>query len=220
MTVKVETILGLCLGNCAYPPHVEPQVKLHAPNEETFSIPLEDVDVVRRTEHDIGCVAGNAVLKMIWNIDGGSRTVGAVDWVSRNPQYWLKKLMDWYKCPRGWLTKIQATSKVDNLKPENWSNVGRCSVEETEARQRKNKGKYFTDPNDIEFKHTMKIARNVLELSMECAMACNVHNLGHVETCGENLADQNVCASCTNLPESASARLNKKIWRSHCWKRV
>ena len=38
--------------------HVEPRGILYVPNEGSFPIPLECIDVVGRTPHYLGCVAG------------------------------------------------------------------------------------------------------------------------------------------------------------------
>ena len=44
----------------------------------------------------------------------------------------------------------------------------------------------FIDPDDEEFKETMKSARTTLELPMEAAMPCKVRKLGHGDAHGEN----------------------------------
>ena len=47
------------------------------------------------------------------------------------------------------------------------------------------RGIYFIDLDNMEFKDTMKIARNKLESSKESATLCKVQNLGHRETGGK-----------------------------------
>ena len=74
------------------------------------------------------------------------------------------------------------------------------------------------DPDDMEFKDTKKNVRTKSESSVDSAMLCKVHNLGHgkrVTQTSPILGDQNKHVSWkpTNLRESALERLNIKIMK-------
>ena len=60
-------------GNYIYRHHVEPRVKLHVLNEASFPIPLEYIDVVRRTNTTLDVLLGSRV-DDCWNVDGGPVT--------------------------------------------------------------------------------------------------------------------------------------------------
>ena len=57
-------------GNYIYRHHTEPRVKLHVPNEESFSIPLQYIDVVRRT-NTTSDVLLESRIDDCWNVAGG-----------------------------------------------------------------------------------------------------------------------------------------------------
>ena len=74
--------------------------------------------------------------------------------------------MDWFHAVRVRLTKIQATTKPDHLWPEMWSRMSKAA-QRTEKQQwaiakpkldnaGKSRGIHFFDPEEIEFKETMK----------------------------------------------------------------
>ena len=80
------------------------------------------------------------------------------------------------------LTKIQVTSRPENLWREVWSKMGKAA-QMKEKQERTNKkpkldnarrlrGIYFVDPEDGEYKETIKNARRKLEVPMEAAMPC------------------------------------------------
>ena len=49
--------------------HIEPRVKLYSPREESFSIPLKDIDVSRTTHTNLD-VKQEKRIDDYWNIDG------------------------------------------------------------------------------------------------------------------------------------------------------
>ena len=57
-------------GNYVHPHHVEPTVKFYVPNEESFPIPLENIDVVRRTNTTLDVLL-ECRIDDYWNVDGG-----------------------------------------------------------------------------------------------------------------------------------------------------
>ena len=44
-------------GDFIYRHHNEPRVQLYVPKGETLLVPLKDIDVIRTTPHQSGCVA-------------------------------------------------------------------------------------------------------------------------------------------------------------------
>ena len=73
----------------------------------------------------------------------------------------------------------------------------------TEAR--KLRGIRQIDPDNIQFKNTKKNARKNMELPLETAMLCKIHNPRHSETCCTDIADQETLVPLkpTNLRERA-----------------
>ena len=56
-------------GNCIYRHHVEPRVKLYSPREESFPIPLKDIDVSRTVQTNLDVMQERRI-DDYWNIDG------------------------------------------------------------------------------------------------------------------------------------------------------
>ena len=82
------------------------------------------------------------------------------------------------------LTRKQLTSRPDHLWPEIWKTMGRnAKLKEKQKwsneklhleNARKLRGIYFIDPEDTEFKETIKNARKKLETSVAPAMPCQI----------------------------------------------
>ena len=96
----------------------------------------------------------------------------------------------------GRLTKRQATSRPDHLWPELWTKLGRnanlrekheWAIEKPKLdNSRRLRGSYFIDPEDKEFKETIKNARKKLETPMAPAMPCKTSKKSkHGETRGK-----------------------------------
>ena len=80
------------------------------------------------------------------------------------------------------LTKVQTTTRPDHVWPEVWTNIGR-SRSESRKKEWKNekpqldnarrlRGIYFIDPDDQDYKETLKHARRKLERPLDAAMLC------------------------------------------------
>ena len=104
--------------------------------------------------------------------------------VSLNLLYWKKNLPT-EKCGAGSrLTRKQLTSRPDHLWPELWEKMGKnAKVKEKHKwsneklhldNARKLRGIYFIDPEDKEFKETIKNARKKLETPVAPAMPCKI----------------------------------------------
>ena len=85
---------------------------------------------------------------------------------------------------RGRLRRKQLTSRPDHLWPELWKSMGKhAKLNEKQKwseekfhleNARKLRGIYFIDPEDKEFKETIKNARKKLETSVAPAMPCKI----------------------------------------------
>ena len=161
-------------GSFIYRHHVEPRVKLYSPREESFPIPLKYIDVTRTTHTNLD-VKLEKRIDDYWNIDG-SRDLSD-PWTGFT-QFTLldEKAPDGYTWSGERLTRKQLTSRPDHLWPELWKSMGKhAKLKEkqkwTEEKihldnARKLRGIYFIDPEDKEFKETIKNARKKLETSV------------------------------------------------------
>ena len=160
-------------GNFIYRHRVEPRVKLYSPREESFPIPLKYFDVSRTTCTNLNVKQENRIDDN-WNVDG-SRDLSD-SWTGftqftpveeKPPDEFL-----WF----GWrLTRKQLTSRPDHLWPEIWKTMGRNAKLKEKLHldnAQKLRGIYFIDPEDREFKETVKHARKKVETSVAPAMPC------------------------------------------------
>ena len=118
-----------------------------------------------------------------WNIDG-SRDLSD-PWTGFT-QFTLldEKPPDGYMWSGVRLTRKQLTSRPDHLWPELWKSMGKnAKLKEKQKRAeekihldnaRKLRGIYFIDPEDKEFKETIKNARKKLGTSVTPAMPCKI----------------------------------------------
>ena len=164
-------------GNFIYRHHVEPRVKLYSPREESFPIPMKYIDVSRTTHTNLD-VKQEKCIDDYWNIDGST-----CPWTGFT-QFTLldEKAPDGYTWSGGRLTRKQLTSRPDHLWPELWESMGKHAKLKEKKKwsneklhlenERKLRGIYFIDPEDKEFKETIKNARKKLETSVAPAMPC------------------------------------------------
>ena len=167
--------------NCIYRHHVEPRVKFYSPREESFPIPLKYIDVSRTTHTNLD-VKQERRIDDFWNIDGSRDLSGY--WTGFT-QFTLleEKPPDGYMWS-GWrLTRKQLTSRPDHLWPEHWIKLGRNAKLKEKHKwsneqpkldnaRRRLRGIYFIDPEDKEFKETIKNAQKKLEIPIAPAMPC------------------------------------------------
>ena len=155
-----------------------PRVQLYSPREESFAIPLKYIDVSRTTHTNVD-VKPEKRIDEYWNIDG-SRELSD-PWTGFTQFTLLEE-----KHPDGkmWsgdrLTRKQLVSTPDHLWPVLWKSMGKnAKLKEKQKwsneklhleNARKLRGIYFIDPEDKEFKETMKNARKKLETSVAPAM--------------------------------------------------
>ena len=193
-------------GNFKNRHHVEPRVKLYSPREESFLIPLKYIDASRTTHTNLD-VKQEQRIDDYWNIDG-SRDLSD-PWTGFT-QFTLleEKPPDGYMWS-GWrLTRKQLTSRPDHLsmgkhaklkEKQKWSNE---KIHLDNAR--KLQGIYFIDPEDTEFKETIKNARKKLETSVAPAMPCKI-----LKNCGSGASNkiQTKLACILEADESTRMRM-------------
>ena len=113
----------------------------------------------------------------------------------------------------GWrLTRKQLTSRPDHLWPELWTKLGRnAKLKEKQKwsneklhleNARKLRGIYFIDPEDTEFKETIKNARKKSETSVAPAMPCKI-----LKNCGSGASNKIKTKLACILEASESTRL-------------
>ena len=205
-------------GNFIYRHHVEPRVKLYSPREESCPIPLKYIDVSRTTRPNLD-VKQERRIDDYWNIDG-SRDLSD-PWTGFT-QFTLseEKPPDGYVWSGGRLTKRQVTSRPDHLWPELWIKLGRnARLQERQKwfnekpkldNARRLRGIYFIDPEDMEFKETIKNARKKLETPMAHAMPCKTSKKSkHGETRGKTNEFKSKLACILEASESQDC-----VWKN------
>ena len=207
-------------GNFIYRHHLEPRVKLHSSRGESFPIPLKYIDVSRTTHTNLD-VKQEKRIDDYWNIDG-SRDLSD-PWTGFTQFTLLEE-----KPPIGkmWsgrrLTRKQLTSRPDHLRPELWKSMGKhAKLKEKQKlsneklhleNARKLRGIYFIDPEDKEFKETIKNARKKLETSVATAMPCKImKNHGS----GASNKIQTKLACILEAGESTRLRMGNSIPHHH-----
>ena len=166
--------------NFIYRHHVETRVKLYSPREESFPIPLKYIDVSWTTHANLDVMLERRI-DDYWNIDG-SRDFSD-SWTSFTHFTLLdEKPPDGYMWSGERLTKRQATSRQYHLWPELWTKLGRKALVREKQKwsiakpklddARRLRGIYFIDPEDKEFKETIKNAGKKLEKPVAPAMPC------------------------------------------------
>ena len=208
-------------GNFIYRHHVEPRVKLYSPREESFPIPLKYIDVSRTTHTNLDVKQENRI-DDYWNIDG-SRDLS--DSGTGFTQFILleEKLPNGFLWSRERLTRKQLTSRPDLLWPELWKTIGKnAKLKERQKwsheklhldNARKLRGIYFIDPEDKEFKETIKNARKKLETPVAPAMPCKIMN----KNCGSGASNQikKRLACILEADESTRLRMGESLPNHH-----
>ena len=142
--------------------------------------------------------------------------------VSHNLLYSTKKLLTDILGPGGRLTRKRLASRPDHPWPEQWKSMGKhAKLKEKQKwseekihleNARKLRGIYFTDPEDKEFKETIKNARKKLETSVAPAMPCKI-----LKNRGNGVTDKNKTklACILEANESTRMRMGNAIPSNH-----
>ena len=189
-------------------------------NHSLFPIPLKYIDVSRTTHTNLD-VEQERRIDDHWNIDGSRDLSGP--WTGFT-QFTLvvEKPPDGYMWSGRRLTRKQLTSRPDHLWPEIWKTMGKnAKQKETQKwsnekihleNARKLCGIYFIDPENTEFKETIKNARKKLETSVAPAMPCKImKNFGS----GASNQIQTKLACILEADESARMRMGNSIPNHH-----
>ena len=105
--------------------HVEPSVELYVPEEESFPMPFQYVDAVRRTNATLNVLLERRI-DDYWNVVGDGDL--SAPWTGCTQlTILIAKHPDGYKWSGGRLTKNQATSRPDHVWPETWSGMSKSS---------------------------------------------------------------------------------------------
>ena len=208
-------------GNFIYCHHVEPRVKHHWPREESFPIPLKYIDVSRTTHTNLD-VKQEKRIDDYWNIDG-SRDLSD-SWTGFTQFSLLEE-----KPPNGYmwsgtrLTRKQLTSRPEHLWPELWKTMRKnaklkekhkWSEEKLHLENaRKLRGIYFIDPEDKEFKESIKNARKKLETPVAHAIPCRIMK----KNCGSGSSNKikTKLACILEADESTRLRMGNSIPNHH-----
>ena len=208
-------------GNFMYRHHVEPRVQALLAERRIIPYSTEIHGSLQNYSYEFGCKAGEAH-RYYWNIDG-SRDFSA-PWTGFTQFTLLEE-----KPPNGcvWsgerLTRKQLTSRPDYLCPELWTKLGRnAKLKEKQKwshekphldNARKLRVIYIIDPEDTEFKETIKNARKKLETSVAPAMPCKI-----MKNCGNGEQSNKVkskLACILEASESTRLRVGESLPTHH-----
>ena len=131
-----------------------------------------------------------------------------------------------YIWSRGRLTKRQATSRLDHLWTELWIKLGRNAKLKERPKwsnekpkldnARRLRGIHFIDPEDKEFKETIKNARKKLETPVAPAMPCKTSKKSkHGETRGKTDDFKSKFACILEASESTRLRMEQSLPNYH-----
>ena len=181
-------------GNFIYRHHVEPRVKHYSPREESFPVPLKYIDVSRTTHTNLD-VKQERRIDDYWNIDG-SRDLSDPFYRSHSVYSIGRKSSRRIYVVGGRLTRKQLTSGPDHLWPEIWKTMGKnAKLKEKQKwsneklhleNARKLRGMFFIDPEDKEFKETIKNVRKKLETPIALAMPSKITK----KSCGSGASNK------------------------------
>ena len=168
-------------GDFIYCHHVEPRVQLNVPKDETFPIPLKYIDVTRTAHTNLDMLQESRI-DDFWNVevDGNlsdSRTgftkftlvnekplegCGTGDGLQR-----FMQLPDLIMC--GLRFGPACRQQLRKKEKQEWA-IEKPKIDDS----RRLIGNYFIDPEDGEYKETIKNSRKKLEIPMEAAMPCEM----------------------------------------------
>ena len=208
-------------GSFIHRHHVEHRVKLYSPREESFPIPLKYIDVSRTTHTNLDVLQERRI-DDDWNIDGSRDLSGS--WTGFTQFTLLEE-----NIPNGYiwsserLTRQQLTSRPDHLWPELWTKLSRNAEKQRWSHEkpqldnaRKLRRIYFIDPEDKEFKETIKNARKKLATSVAPAMPCRMSkNTQNWVTRGKSNEIKSKLACILEASESTRLRMGECLPNHH-----
>ena len=176
-----------------YRHHVEPRVKLYSPKEESFTIPLKYIDVSRTTHTNLD-VMQERCIDDYWNIDG-SRDLSD-PWTGFTEFTLLGE-----KPPNGFMWSRRKSGHMRRYTSITHENL---------------RGIYFIDPEDKEFKETIRNAHKKLETPKASAMLCKTSkNSKHGETRGKSNEIESELACILEATETTRLRMGETLPNHH-----
>ena len=101
--------------------HVNPRTKLYVPEDRDCPVPVKYLDITRRTETDLDSAAEKSI-QDYW-YDSPSKSLSS-PWTGRTVFDLLRpKPPDGFKWVEGRLTRVQTTTRPDNIWPEVWKSL-------------------------------------------------------------------------------------------------
>ena len=207
-------------GNFTYRHHVEPRVTLYSPREESFPIPLKNIDVSRTTHTNLD-VKQERRIDDYWNIDG-TRDLSD-SWTGFNQFFSFRRETS----RRIYVVRVETVMKAVNIQTRLFmartlDEIGKnAQLKERQKwshekskldNARKLRGIYFTDPEDKEFKETIKNARKKLETPVAPAMPCKTRkNSQYVVTSGKSNVIKSKLACILEASESTRLRMGDSL---------
>jgi hypothetical protein len=158
--------------------HVKPRSKLFIPTDDNCPLPLKYLDVMRQTYTDLETKVESSI-EDVWTDDGDK--ILSNPWTGRTVFYPLKPPAPaGYIWIEGRLTKVQQTTRPDNVWPEVWQAMSKKqkleAIEKWKtlkakfAEARSKRGISDIDPDDLEFKRITPELRAKLSTSKSPAM--------------------------------------------------
>ena len=123
------------------------------------------------------------------------------------------------------LTRKQTTSRPDNVWPDMWTHMSDAAKKKAKQKwaiekpkldnARQLRGIFFIEPNDEEFKLTIKAARRKLEVPMPAAMPCKIPIKSSGETHRSIGKRKTKYACVVDADESTRPRLEGAVHKHH-----
>ena len=160
--------------------HVNPRTTLYVPTDEDCPIPVKYLDVMRTTHTDVETPQSEVRIEDHWTEPDAQRALSS-DWTGKTCFDLLRpKPPPGFSYVEGRLTRIQTTSRPDNVYPEFWRTMSRKMKGEairqwetiSKAREaaRKKRGNFHIPADELDLYHR-KLAEVRNELSEPAAPA-------------------------------------------------
>ena len=185
--------------------------------EKNHSLLLKYIDISRTTRTNLDVKQGKRIGDY-WNIDGSRDLSDPWTGFTQFTLLEKKKPPDGYMWSGGKIDE-ELTSRPDHLCPELWEKMGKnAKLKEKQKwseeklhldNVRKLRGIYFIDPEDTEFKETIKNARKKLETSVIPDMPCKIMK----KNCGSGTSNKikTKLACILEANESTRMRMGNSI---------
>ena len=211
------------MGDFIYRHQVEPRVKLYVLKEESFLPPLEHIDDTRTT-HTLLDVLLEKHIDDHWNVTGEKRIVRCMDRLDKICSI-KGKATGRIHMVRGETDQETKISRPDSVRPDMWKHMSDAAKKKAKQRwaiekpklgnARLLRGIFFIEPEDEEFKHTMKAARGKLEIQMPAALPCKTPTNCRGETCRNVGKHKTKYACVVDADESTRPRLEGAGHKPH-----